>query len=240
MLKEHTTTAFDADIDTMRSVIITMGGLVEKQFTRSVDAVRYGDLRLITQVLTDEETVNQLHLQTDMLCNQILARRQPFAVDLRAVLAAIHTVNDLERVGDEAKKIALKARDMEASAQRLGLPVESIYPIAEDVRKMLAQALDAFVRHDTSVAAVLARSDEAVDLQRSELRKALMGWMAGTPEAPRSSEAVSAALDLIFVVQSIERVGDHAKNIAEYVVKVVEGVDLRHASSRAAAQMSRA
>lgn len=233
--QEHTTKAFDADIDSMRSLIITMGGLVEKQFTRAVDSVRYGDLRLITQVLTDEDTVNRLHIQADMLCNQVLARRQPFAVDLREVLAAIHTVNDLERIGDEAKKIALKARDMEASAQRMGLPIDSIEGISEEVRDMLSKALDAFVRHDTSVAETLVQRDREVDKQREALHKQLMQWIAGANDGtqqPRTSEGVSAALDLIFVVQSIERIGDHAKNIAEYVVKVVEGVDLRHSNSR--------
>ena len=223
MPQEHTLTAFDADIDGMRSALITMGGLVEKQFTRAVDAVRYCDLRLISQVLSDEEIVNQLHIQADLLCNQILARRQPFAVDLREVIAAIHSVNDLERVGDEAKKIALKARDMETNAQRLGLPLDRVHTMAESVRVMLERALDAVVRHDPDIAAELVQRDMEVDAQREALRKELMQRMAS------DSETVSAALDLIFVVQSIERVGDHAKNISEYVVNVVQGVDLRHA-----------
>ena len=229
MPQEHTLTAFDVDIDGMRSAVITMGGLVEKQFTRAVDAVRYCDLRLITQVLSDEQIVNQLHIQADLLCNQILARRQPFAVDLREVIAAIHSVNDLERVGDEAKKIALKARDMETNAQRLGLPLDRVHAMAEGVRVMLERALDAVVRHDPGVATELVQRDLEIDAQREALRKDLMQRMS------TDSETVSAALDLIFVVQSIERVGDHAKNIAEYVVNVVQGVDLRHAPHAAAA-----
>ena len=227
-MNDHTNSAFDSDIDAMRSHIITMGGLVEKQFTRAVDAVQYGDLRLITQVLTDEETVNELHIKADMLCNNILARRQPFAVDLRQVLGAIHTINDLERIGDEAKKIALKARDMEASAQRLGLPVDVIRKIGEDVRAMLDKALDAFVRHDSAAAARIMLIDREIDAQRADLLKQLMAWIGGDGDRPRSSQAVSAGMDLIFVVQSIERVGDHAKNVAGYVVRVVDGIDLRH------------
>jgi phosphate transport system protein len=226
--QDHTLTAFDVDIDGMRSAVITMGGLVEKQFIRAVDAIRYCDLRLISQVLSDEEIVNKLHIQADLLCNQILARRQPFAVDLREVIAAIHSVNDLERVGDEAKKIALKARDLETNAQRLGLPLDRVHAMAESARVMLAEALDAVVRHDPGVAAQLVQRDLEVDAQRDALRKDLMQRMASDPET------VSAALDLIFVVQSIERVGDHAKNISEYVVNVVQGVDLRHTARESA------
>ncbi len=224
-MQEHTLRAFDADIDGMRGTVITMGGLVEKQFERAVESLPGGDLRLISQVLTDEQTVNALHLRADLLCNQILARRQPFAVDLREVLAAIHTINDLERVGDEAKKIALKSRDVEGAGTRLSLPLDRVAQMADSVRRMLEEALDAFVRHDASVAARLVECDERVDADRETLRRDLMQRMAADPAA------VSAALDLIFVVQSIERIGDHAKNIAEYVVNVVEGVDRRHASA---------
>jgi phosphate transport system protein len=223
MIHPHTLRAFDADMDGMRSAVITMGGLAEKQFARSVDSVRFCDLRLISQVLADEDVINQLHIQADLLCNQILARRQPFAVDLREILAAIHTVNDLERVGDESKKIALKARDMDSACERLGLPLASVHRMADSVRTMLEQALDAFVRRDPTTAARLAHSDSQVDAQRDALRKELMQRMAS------DAQSVSAALELVFVVQSIERVGDHAKNIAEYVVTAVDGIDPRHA-----------
>jgi phosphate transport system protein len=124
-MQEHTTKAFDADIEGMRSAVISMGGLVEKQFTRAIDAVRHNDLRRVAQVLTDEDTVNRQQIQADLLCNQILARRQPFAVDLREVLAAIHAVNDLERIGDESKKIVLKARSM-GDGERFGLPLQAV------------------------------------------------------------------------------------------------------------------
>lgn len=221
-MNEHTIKAFDADIDGMRSAVISMAGLAEKQFTRAVDSIRDGDLRLISRVLSDEGIVNQLHIQIDLLCNQILARRQPFAIDLREVLAAIHTVNDLERVGDEAKKIALKSRDLEDSANRGALPLDSVHAMAEAVRAMLDAAIDAFVRHDASVAEKLQERDREIDRMRDALLKQLMQSMAEQPER------VSSALDMVFVVQSIERVGDHAKCIAAYVINVVEGVDVRH------------
>ncbi len=224
MQHEHTFKAFDADIDGMRSAVITMAGLVEKQFARAADAVLHGDLRLISLVLSEETIVNQQHVQADLLCNQILARRQPIAIDLREVLASIHTVNDLERIGDEAKKIALRARNVQASAHASAMPLQRVHRMADLVREMLESAIDAFVRHDASVALRLAERDDEVDAEREALRDDLMHRMAAEPAI------VPIALDLIFIVQSIERIGDHAKNVAEYVVNVVEGVDLRHAA----------
>lgn len=226
MVQEHTLKAFDVDIEGMRSAVMTMGGLVEKQFTRGIDAVRHADLSLVSQVLIDERTVNQLHMQSDLLCNQILARRQPFAVDLREVIAAIHTVNDLERIGDEAKKIAYKARHLDAYSQRARLPLDRVHQMAEVVRDMLDKALDSFLRHDPRRAQELADQDARVDAYRDELLQTLLNTMSSDPGS------VTAGMDMVFVVQSIERVGDHAKNIAEYVVHVVEGVDMRHSERR--------
>ena len=226
-MQQHTLKAFDSDIDGMRSTVMTMGGLVEKQVARAVDAVEYSDLRVISLVLVDEAVVNQYHLQADLLCNQILAKRQPLAVDLREVIGAIHTVNDLERIGDEAKKIALKARDLDQHAGRGGLPFERVRLMAEAVRRMLTESLDSFVRHDTAAAERLAAKDVEVDRLRDSLNGELLGKMSSEPAT------ISAAMDLVFVVQSLERIGDHAKNIAQHVVNVVEGVDMRHSGSEA-------
>ena len=220
MVMEHTLRAFDADIDGMRTAVTTMGGLVERQFVRAIDAIQYRDLRVVAQVLTDERIVNQLHIQVDLLCNQIIAKRQPIAVDLREVIAVIHTVNDLERIGDEAQKIALKARALEAGSA--ALPVEDIAQMGGLAADMLRMALDAFVRRDVAAAATLNERDDEIDALRDKVVRELMARMETHPAE------VSAALDMIFVAQSIERVGDHAKNIAEYVVNVVEGVDVRH------------
>jgi phosphate transport system protein len=219
---QHTLKAFDADIDGIRSTVMTMGGLVEKQVARAVEAVEYSQLRLISLVLVDEEVVNQYHLQADLLCNQILAKRQPFAGDLREVIGAIHTVNDLERIGDEAKKIALRARDLDQHAGRGSLPFDRVRQMSEVVRSMLSQALDSVVRHDASMAERLKVRDAEVDRLRDALNAELLQKMAGEPGT------ISAAMDLVFVIQSLERIGDHAKNIAEHVFNIVEGVDLRH------------
>ncbi|HRO61048.1 MAG TPA: phosphate signaling complex protein PhoU [Burkholderiaceae bacterium] len=222
MLQDHTIRQFDTDIDRLRSVVTMMGGLVERQFVRAIDAVRLRDLGLVAQVLADEQRVNQLHLESDLRCNQTIARRQPIAIDLREIIAIIHTNNDLERIGDEAKKIALKSRELQ-NANPAPITLERIERMAQTVGDMLRTAIDAFVRHDTAAATALNERDDEVDALRDNLIAEMMDVMTKRPEV------VSPAMALIFIVQSIERVGDHAKNIAEYVVNVVEGVDMRHA-----------
>ena len=222
MEREYTHRQFDADIEALRSSVTTMGGLVERQFARAVDAVRLGDLDLVAQVLADERQVNQLHVETDLRCNRTIARRQPIAIDLREIIAVIHTINDLERIGDEAKKIALKSRVIDLAGAPIAM--ERIERMSALARGMLGAAIDAFVRHDARAASLLGERDDEVDALRDELIADLMAGMGARPRT------VSPALALIFVVQSIERVGDHAKNIAEYVVNVVEGIDLRHAT----------
>ena len=217
---EHTYKPFDSDIDTLRSSVTTMGALVERQFIRAVDAIRMNDLRQIAQVLADEARVNQLHVETDLRCNQVIAKRQPIAVDLREIIAVLHINNDLERIGDEAKKIAIKGKDLNFAEPPIGM--DRIDRMAQIVCEMLRSAIDAFVRHDTSVADQLATRDDEVDKLRDELIAELVGRMSEHPKC------VSSAMALIFVIQSMERVGDHAKNVAEYVITVVEGVDPRH------------
>ncbi len=217
---DHTYTQFDTDLQRLRSASTTMASLVERQFLRAVDAVLTEDPGRIAQVLADETEVNRMHMQTDLLCNQMIARLQPIAVDLREILATIHMNNDLERIGDEAKKIALKARAIQGRQRPIS--TERIARMADTVCEMLRLAVDAYVRQDPQVAARLAERDIEVDALRNELTEDLAGIMGTTPDA------VTIALALIFVVQSIERVGDHATNISEYVVTVVEGTDTRH------------
>jgi phosphate transport system protein len=221
MALEHTYKPFDTDIDRLRSSVTTMGAMVDRQLARAVDAVRLRDLGLVTQILAEEHKVNELHSQTDLRCNQTIAKRQPIAVDLREIIAVLKINNDLERIGDEAKKIAFKSRDFASTG--VPIPLDGVEKMAALVSGMLRQALDAFIRHDAGVADALNQRDDEVDDLRDELIRQLMGRMSDDPDV------VTAALSMIFVVQSIERVGDHAKSIAEHVVHVVEGVDIRHA-----------
>ena len=217
---EHTARSFDADIDLLRSNVLKMGGLVERQVQRAVDGIRLMDLGLVAEVLADEEVVNRLHVQTDLMCNRVIAKRQPIAIDLREIIAILHMINDLERVGDEAKKVALKVRRL--NGKSLPVPVQPISAMAADACDMLRLALDAFVRHDTGIAQTLTERDRNLDSQRDAIVADLLANMATAPAT------IGTAMDLVLVVQSLERVGDHAKNVAEYVVNVVEGVDSRH------------
>jgi phosphate transport system protein len=219
---QHTDKSFDEDMERVRSIVVAMGGLVEKRFTRALDAVRYGDLRLAALVLAEEAMVNQMQVQADLLCNQVIARRQPAAIDLRELIGAIHTIHDLERIGDEAKKIALRSKGIETYPDRASLPLERVATMAENARAMLGRALDAMIRHDALLAATVPELDLEVDNERDSLQTNLLARMGS------DAGAIAAALDVMFVVQSIERIGDHAKNLAEYVIHIVEGVDTRH------------
>lgn len=213
--------SFDADIEALRSMVTTMAGLVERQLVRAIDAIRRHDPQLVAAVLSDERHVNRLQVESDLRCNRTIARRQPIAIDLREIVAVIHIVNDLERIGDEAKKITIRSRDFVDAPPPIG--IDGIERMASQARSMFDAAVDAFVRHDPAVAARLEASDDEVDDLRDRLIGQLMQAMAARPDA------VTSGLAAVFVVQSIERVGDHAKNIAEHVTLLVEGVDPRQA-----------
>ena len=224
-MTDHTFKQFDADIDAMRSAFTTMGGLVERQVVRAVDAVRQGNLRLAAQVMADERQVNQLHVESDLRCNQVIAMRQPIAVDLREIIAILHSVNDLERIGDEAKKIALKAATF--VDRSMPIPFEPIAEMSDIAVGMLRSAIDAFLRQDVATAEQMVMRDRQVDALRDDMLKTLVAFMSA------NSGRVQESLALVFIVQSLERIGDHAKNISEYVVNVVSGVDARHSLAAA-------
>ena len=217
---EHTVRAFDMDMAGMRRAVAQMGRLAEQQFRLAVEAATASDPGRIAQVLADEREVNSLHVRIDELCNRIIALRQPIAVDLREVIGAIHTINDLERIGDEAKKIALRGRTIDTGSIPDLLP--RIGDMAVRAADMVKRAVDAFVHHDARAAAELGASDDAVDDLRDALVEALVARMATEPDR------VTQLMDLVMVVQSIERVADHAESVAEYVVNVVDGIDMRH------------
>ncbi len=216
----HTHTQYDTELYALRCATTTMASDVERQFLRAVDAVRTQNIGLASKVLTEEAAVNAMHIQIDLRCNQIIAKRQPLAVDLREILAILHINNDLERIGDEAKKIAYKVRELKNRAQ----PIDSagIEKMTQIVCEMLRASVEAFVVHDSTVSELLQVRDAEVDALRDQRIAELITAMSQDPAN------VSPALALVFVVQSIERVGDHAKNIAEYAVNVVEGIDPRH------------
>ena len=218
---DHTLSRFDNDLYALRSHVTTMADIVERQLLRAVDAIRFSDLTLIARVLNDEEEVNRRHLHTDLLCNEMLARLQPIAGDLREIIAVLHMNNDLERIGDEAKKMAIRARDLKDRDLPAG-PLEKMHQMAIAVSQMLRDSVQAFVRRDTALAQQVAASDKAIDRARDELISLLVDDIGSR------AEVATVGVDLAFAVQSIERIGDHSKNIAEYVIHIVDGVDLRH------------
>jgi phosphate transport system protein len=203
-----------------------MGGLVERQLTRAIEALRDVDTpRLIDSVGADEKEINQLQVDIDQQCAQIIARRQPTAVDLRMILTVTKVVNDLERVGDEVKKVAYKAAAVRAADRLTRLRFFDLIRMATGTQQMLRMALDSFARLDVNAAAEVVEHDNDIDTAFDAIMRQLISYMM---EDPRT---ISPALEVVFMAKSIERIGDHAKNVAESVVQVVKGKDVRHASA---------
>ena len=219
---EHTSKQFDAELEAVRARVLQMGGLVESQIRLAVEALVSGDVALMNRIIADDHRVNAMEVEIDESCNQIIARRQPAAGDLRMVMTVIKTITDLERIGDEAEKIARMAKLL-SQRERLILPrYNEIKHAAELALDMLRKSLDAFARLDLACAAQVVRQDEQVDEEFRTIMRYLITFMM---EDPRT---ISTALEILFVAKAIERIGDHAKNMSEYVVYMVKGRDVRH------------
>lgn len=219
---EHSSKQFDLDLETIRSKVLLMGGLVENQFHDAMTCFRTGDVVQAEQVQKADENVNSMEVALDDACSHLIVRRQPAANDLRTVMASIKVITDLERIGDEATKIARAARSMEGRGISTINHYETVRVIANSASDMLHDALDAFARLDEKQAAKLITQDAIIDHEFGSIMRTLITFMM---EDPRT---ISAALDTLWVAKAIERIGDHAKNIAEYVIYVVEGKDIRH------------
>jgi len=223
-MSEHISKVFDAELEGIRARVLSMAGLVEEQFSDSVRALENGDADTMQKVLTTEDSVNGLHLQIDDECMHIIARRQPAASDLRMVLTIIKVINDLERIGDKACKIAGRAKQI-YSAGRVNVPrfsdLNYQYGLAVG---MLRTALDGFARLDATVAVQVAKEDLRLDEEFKAIQRQLITHMM---EDPRT---ITLSLEIIEIAKAIERVGDHAQNISEYVVYLVKGTDVRHSS----------
>ncbi|HSC22686.1 MAG TPA: phosphate signaling complex protein PhoU [Casimicrobiaceae bacterium] len=226
MSDHHTYKQFDAEMETIRSGVLSMGGIVEQQLTRAIEALeKEEDARRIDAVGADEASINQLQVTIDQQCAQIIARRQPTAVDLRMVLTVTKIVNDLERIGDEVKKIAYKAGPARGSERLARVRYYDAARALDHAMTMLRLALDAFARLDVHAAAEVIDRDADIDASFGSILRQLVSYMM---EDPRT---ITPALEIVFIAKSIERIGDHAKNIAEAVVQVVKGKDVRHASA---------
>lgn len=228
-MPEHTSKQFDAELEDVRTRVLQMGGLVEQQIRRAVDALSSGDMQEIEQVQANDHRVNAMEVDLDEACSHIIARRQPAAGDLRLIIAVIKTITDLERIGDEAEKIARMAKLIH-EAERMHMPRLEIRHVANLAVGMLRKALDAFARLDVVAAQQVVEQDEAVD---SEFRSILRQLITFMMEDPRT---ISRCLEILFVAKALERIGDHSKNMAEYVVYMVEGRDVRHMRAEAIAR----
>jgi phosphate transport system protein len=219
---EHTSKQFDTELEAVRARVLQMGGLVESQIRLAIESLVSSDVELMNRVIAEDHRVNGMEVDIDEACNQILVRRQPAAGDLRMVMTVIKTITDLERIGDEAQKIARMAVLL-SKKERLNLPRYNEIKRAADIAlDMLHQSLDAFARLDVATAAKVVRQDEQVDQEFRAIMRYLITFMM---EDPRT---ISTALEILFIAKAIERIGDHAQNMAEYVVYMVKGRDVRH------------
>ena len=219
---DHISKQFDAELEAIRANVLQMGGLVERQIQSAIESLVSGDVAMMTRVIDDDHRVNGMEVKIDEACSQVIARRQPTASDLRLVMTVVKTITDLERIGDEAQKIA---RMVKMLSQKHGLAIPRYHEIrraAEIAVDMLHKALDAFARLDVLMAAQVVRQDEQVDTEFQSIMRYLITFMM---EDPRT---ITISLEILFVAKAIERIGDHAQNIAEYVIYMVKGRDVRH------------
>lgn len=219
--KHHYSQQFNAELEEVRSRVLTMGGLVEQQLGMAIDALDKAQSDPAEDVVSNDYKVNAFDVEIDERCTNILALRQPTASDLRLVLAVIKTTADLERIGDEAKRVArmaIRAASGDHGRNLFG----QIAHLGTQVRKMLHGALDAFARMDVDAAIAVAHEDVNIDKEYENVMRQSMTYMM---EDPRS---IPSVLDLIWAARSLERIGDRCCNISEYIIYFVKGRDVRH------------
>ena len=222
-LSHHILSRYNADLEGLRAGVLQMGGLVEQQLQNGVKALYAGDSRLGEEVAHLDHKVNSMEVAIDDDCSRILATRGPTASDLRLIVAVIKTITDLERIGDETEKLGNIAARL-ASVERPSDRYREIKHLGELVTEMVRGALDAFARVDTEAALAVARRDRVVDEEYDAIQRQCITFMMEDPRAIRR------ALDVMWVARALERIGDHAKNICEYVIYMAFGKDVRHLS----------
>ncbi len=220
---QHISRQFNSDLEALKAHLLQMGGVVEQQLLDCIQSLETADSDLAQQVLTAEVQSNNFEISIDEECTRILARRQPAASDLRMVLAVAKIVRDLERIGDESAKIAKMAIILSEQGDSPRGYVE-IRHIGSHVRNMVRDSLTSFARYDADLALMVAREDKEVDQEYGSAMRELITFMM---EDPRT---ISRVLNVLWALRSLERIGDHARNIAEQVIYLVKGKDARHLS----------
>ena len=224
MSDKHLSSQFDADLNAVSSKVLEMGGLVESQIISAMQALNTFDMEIVEAVVQAETRLNTMEVEIDEECSNIIARRQPAARDLRLLMAISKTITNLERAGDEAEKIAKRVRRINEDGMGRNVNIAEIKLSGEMAVSILRRALDAFARLDTVAAAQIVRDDKAIDEEFRAFVRKLVTYMM---EDPRM---ISAGLDYLFIAKAVERIGDHAKNIAEFIIYIVKGTDVRHVS----------
>ncbi|GMR19879.1 MAG: phosphate signaling complex protein PhoU [Gammaproteobacteria bacterium] len=219
----HISQQFNEELEDIRNKVLAMGGLVEEQIKNAIISLVKGNPQLADQVIENDVKVNSAEVAIDEDCSQIIARRQPAASDLRLVVAVIKTITDLERIGDQAERIARVATRLSEVERPKNQYVE-IQHLGDHVARMLHDTLDAFARMDVKAAVDVAKEDLVVDQEYNSVMRQAITYMM---EDPRS---ITRMLDVIWIARAIERIGDHSQNICEYIVYLVKGKDVRHTS----------
>ena len=222
MPDKHLSSQFDSDLNAINGHLLEMGGLVESQVATAMKAFSTMDAELASNVLAKEKEVNEFEIKIDKECAEILARRQPTAKDLRLVLAIAKAISNLERVGDEADHIAARVKKIVEVAAPYQINVAEIRIAGQMALGLLRRSLDAFARMDSKAAAVVVADDIEIDNEFRGFVRKLNSYMSEDPRI------ISTALEILFIAKAVERIGDHAKNISEFVIYVDKGLDVRH------------
>ncbi len=222
MSDKHLSTQFDSELNGVSSKVMEMGGLVEEQIRLAIQSLSAFNVDTANQVTNNESRVNMMEIDIDRDLSSIIARRQPTARDLRLLIAISKTTANLERAGDEADKIARMVKSIIHSGSARSIPSADLRLAADLASNQLRKSLDSFARLDTTMAVGILKEDDIIDKEFDGFVRKLITYMM---EDPRT---ISASLDLLFVAKAIERIGDHAKNIAEVVIYIVKGADVRH------------
>lgn len=222
-LDNHISRQFNSDLEALKKELLEMGGMVEKQVADAIRSIEEVDSNLAQQVVENEDAVDSMEMAIDEQCTLVLAKRQPAASDLRMVLAVAKAVRDLERMGDEAQKVAMMAIALSEENVSTNGYVE-LRHIGSGVLRMLRLALDAFARYDVEIALAVVKEDQQVDQDYKTALRELITYMM---EDPRS---ISRVMNVMWALRSLERIGDHARNLAEHLIYLVQGKDVRHVS----------